>query len=434
MNMAVHGLTGDIREGNSYYDDDRNAGVTVGARLLRIVPLALETYRGAVEQDRYAATPFGEPRRTAGRFGYVAYFPAAIPRSVELPRRSVRLLGEAEAALGRLDGVGRLLPNPYLLTRPYLLREAISSTWIEGTRASMADIYEVDAAGGVPSPDVEEVLGYVDAMRWAIDQLDTLPLSTRLLREMHRRLMAGVRGRERTPGELRTTQNWIGAPGSTIETARFVPPPPERLAALLTDWERFANDDAEMPLLVQNALLHAQFEIIHPFLDGNGRLGRLLLVYFLIARGRLSAPLLYLSSYLERERPRYYEALQSVSERGDIVPWVDLFLTAVETQASDAVTRAERVVALRERYRHAAASIGSAHALALVDLICENPLVTTRLVEERLGVSRPTSLRLLRQLELRGVLRKGEAGARGQHRYVAHQLMAAVTAGDADAG
>jgi Fic family protein len=362
-----------------------------------------------------------------GRFGYVAYFPASIPRNLDLPGSSVRLLGEAEAALGRLDGVGRLLPNPYLLTRPYLLREAIASTRIEGTQASMADVYEVDAAGGAPNPDVEEVLGYVDAMQWGIEQLDTLPLSTRLVREMHRRLMAGVRGRERAPGELRTTQNWIGAPGSTIASSSFVPPPPEHLAALLTDWELFANEDAEMPLLVQNAVLHAQFELIHPFLDGNGRLGRLLLVYFLIARGRLTAPLLYLSSYLERERARYYEALQAVSERGDIVPWVDLFLTAVQTQAADAVTRAERIIELRERYRAAAATLGSTNALALVDLICENPFVTTRLVEKRLGVSRPTSLRLLRQLERSGVVAEGPPAARGQRRYVARELMAVTT-------
>jgi Fic family protein len=348
---------------------------------------------------------------------------------VELPPRSVRLLGEAEAALGRLDGVGRLLPNPYLLTRPYLLREAIASTRIEGTRASMADIYEVDAAGSVPDADVEEVLAYVDAMRWGIGQLEALPLSTRLLCELHRRLMAGVRGRERSPGRLRTTQNWIGVPGSTIETARFVPPPATELPELLTDWERFANEDVEMPLLVQNAMLHAWFETIHPFLDGNGRLGRLLLVCFLVARGRLTAPLLYLSSYLERERPRYYESLQAVSERGDVVPWVDLFLTAVQTQAADAVTRAERIIELRERYRAAASSIGSANALALVDLICENPLVTTRLVEERLGVSRPTSLRLLRELAARGVLGEHEAGPRGQRRYLAYELIA-LTAPD----
>jgi Fic family protein len=198
------------------------------------------------------------------------------------------------------------------------------------------------------------------------------------------------------------------------------------LPVLLTDWERFANEDVEMPLLVQNALLHSQFERIHPFLDGNGRLGRLLLVFFLVARARLSAPLLYLSAYLERDRQRYYEALQAVSESGDVVPWIDLFLTAVETQAGDAVTRTERIVRLREDYRHAAASIGSANSLALVDLICENPLVTSRLVERQLGVSRPTSLRLLRQLEGLGVLEEDKAGARGQRRYLARELMAVV--------
>lgn len=386
-----------------------------------------------MDQDQYASTPFGEARRTPGRHGYVAYFPASIPRNLDLPAPTVRLLGEAEASLGRLDGIGRLLPDPLLLTRlltrSYLLREAISSTRIEGTQASMADVYDLDASGDIPNADVEEVLGYVDAMQWGIAQLEALPLSTRLVREMHRRLMAGSRDRDRTPGELRTTQNWIGEPGSTIETARFVPPPPQELPALLTDWERFANEDVEMPLLVQNALLHFQFERIHPFLDGNGRLGRLLLVFFLVARARLSAPLLYLSAYLERDRQRYYEALQAVSESGDVVPWIDLFLTAVETQAGDAVTRTERIVRLREDYRHAAASIGSANSLALVDLICENPLVTSRLVERQLGVSRPTSLRLLRQLEGLGVLEEDKAGARGQRRYVARELMAVVAGG-----
>jgi len=386
-----------------------------------------------MELDRYARTPFGRARRTSGRHGYVAYFPDPIPRTVDLPARTVRLLADAEAALGRLDGTGRLLPDPYLLTRPYLLREAISSTRIEGTRASIADVYDVDAGVDAANPDVEEVLGYVDAMRWGVAQLDSLPLSTRLLCGMHRRLMAGVRGRDRAPGELRTTQNWIGEPGSTIETARFVPPPPQELPPLLTDWERFASERPEMPLLVQNALLHSHFEQVHPFLDGNGRLGRVLLVLFLIERGRLSAPLLYLSANLERDRQSYYDALQAVSERGDVIPWVDLFLTAVQTQASDAVTRAVRILKLRDRYRLAAGSIGSANGLALVDLICENPLVTSRLVEQRLGVTRPTSLRLLRQLAELGVLEEGAAGARGQRRYVARELMVAV-AGEGAAG
>jgi Fic family protein len=349
-----------------------------------------------------------------------------VPRALELPTPTLRLLGEAEASLGRLAGTGEAMPNPRLLIRPYLLREALSSTRIEGTRASMNEIFEVDAAGGVPNADVEEVTNYVAALEWGVEQLERLPLSTRLLREMHRRLMAGVRGRDRAPGELRTSQNWIGAPSSTVETAQFVPPPPQELPALLTDWERFANEEAEVPLLVQDALLHAHFETIHPFLDGNGRLGRLLLVLFLIARGRLRAPLLYLSTHLERERQRYYEALTTIRETGDATPWVELFLTAVRSQADDAVTRARRIIEIRERYLRAAATMGTPNGLAVVDLICENPLATTRLVEERLGVSRPTALRLLRQLEQRGVLTEGDAGLRGQRRYVARELMAAV--------
>ncbi|MGA8745474.1 MAG: Fic/DOC family N-terminal domain-containing protein [Solirubrobacterales bacterium] len=380
----------------------------------------------SVELDTHAQTLFGEARRTPGRHGYVAYFPATIPRTLVLPASTVRLLGEAEGALGRLAGVGRLLPNPDLLIRPYLLREALSSTRIEGTRASMAEVFEADAAGETPNADVEEVVNYVAAMRWGLERLDELPLSTRLLCEMHGRLMAGVRGRELAPGELRTSQNWIGAPGSTIETAQFVPPPPEELPALLADWERFAHEDPELPLLVQNALLHSQFETIHPFLDGNGRLGRLLLVFFLIARNRLTVPLLYLSAYLEHQRQDYYDALQSIREMGDPIPWVDLFLTAVETQADDAVQRAQRIIALRESYLQKAATMGTPNAFALVDLICENPVVTTRSIEDRLSVSRPTALRLLRRMEEQGVLTEADPGARGQRRYVARAMMEAV--------
>lgn len=375
----------------------------------------------------YAATAFGAPRRTAGRHGYVAYFPAPIPRDLELPGNTVRILADAEAALGRLAGVGQLLPNPHLLIRPYVLREALSSTRIEGTQASMTDVFELDALGGAPGPDLEEVLGYVDALKWGLGQLDHLPLSMRLVRGMHARLLAGVRGRERTPGELRRSQNWIGDAGSTIETARFVPPPPDELPALLADWERFAHEESDLPILVQNALLHYQFETLHPFLDGNGRIGRLLIVFFLIAGGRLTEPLLYVSAYFERDRDSYYEALQTVRQTGDAIPWVELFLRAVQTQAADAVTRARRILELRERYRRAASGVGSTKAIALVDLVCESPIVTARLVGERLGVTRPTALRLLERLEGVGVLTAGAEGARGQRRYLARELIGAVT-------
>lgn len=383
-----------------------------------------------MEIEGHQSTLFGRARRTVGRHGYVAYFPAPIPRALELPASTVRLLGDAEGELGQLAGVGRLVPNPDLLLRPYLLREALSSTRIEGTRASMAEVFESEAADSTPNADVEEVVNYVAAMRRGLERLETLPLSTRLLCEMHSRLMDGVRGRELAPGELRTSQNWIGVPGSTIETAQFVPPPPGELGKLLTDWERFANEEPEMPLLVQNALLHSQFETIHPFLDGNGRLGRLLLVFFLVARGRIATPLLYLSAYLERHRQSYYDALQTIRETGNAIPWVDLFLTAVKTQAGDAVQRAQRIVELRDRYLQLAATMGTSNALALVDLICENPVMTTRVIKDRLGVSRPTALRLLSRMEEQGVLSEGDEGIRGQRRYVARAMLDAIAGDD----
>jgi Fic family protein len=362
-----------------------------------------------------------------GRHDYVAYFPAPLPRAVELPAATIGLLADAEAALGTLSGVGRLIPNPYLLIRPYLLREALSSTRIEGTQASLFEVLEFEATGDPPNADVEEVLNYIDALEWGLAQTTRLPLGVRLIREMHGRLLAGVRERERMPGEFRRSQNWVGGAGSTIETARFVPPPPEELPRLLADWEHFAHEDVVLPLLIQNALLHYQFETLHPFLDGNGRLGRLLIVFSLIDRGRLSAPLLYVSSYLERDRDRYYEALQTIRQAGDPIPWIELFLEAVKTQATDAVVRAQRIVELRERYRASASAIPSSNGMALVDFVCEHPIVSSRAVEQRLGVTRPTALKLLRQLEAVGVLSEVDHGPRGQRRYVATELVAAVT-------
>lgn len=379
-----------------------------------------------MELAAYSKTPFGEPRRLPGRHGYVAYFPAPIPRTIELPTATVRLLADAEASLGRLAGVGELVPNPHLLIRPYLLREALSSTRIEGTRASLADVFEAEAGDEPPNADVEEVLNYIEALEWGLARSAQLPLGVRLICEIHQRLLAGVRGRERMPGEFRTTQNWVGGRGSTIETARFVPPPPAELPVLLADWERFAHEPPELPRLIQHALLHYQFETLHPFLDGNGRIGRLLCVFLLVEHGRLPAPLLYLSAHLERDRERYYEALQAVRERGEVLPWIGLFLAAVHSQAGDAVARARRIVELRERYREAASAIASSKAMALVDLVCETPIVSSRAVETSLGVTRPTALKLLRQLEGVGVLQEGSVGPHGRRRYLAPELMAAV--------
>lgn len=376
-----------------------------------------------MDAGRFADTPFGSARRTPGPHGYVAYFPRPIPRSVDISSANLLRLADAEAALGRLAGAGRFLPDPHLLVRPYLRREAVASTRIEGTQASLVDVFDAEASGQPLTADVEEVVNYVRAMETGLQRLQKLPVSTRLLREMHAVLLAGVRGRERQPGEIRSTQNWIGPPGATIETATFVPPPPDEIGPLLTDLERFVHENPPLPPLVQTALVHYQFETIHPFLDGNGRLGRLLIVFLLVVRERLPEPLLYLSPYFEARRGEYYDALQGVRERGDFEGWLALFLDAVCVQATDAVARAERLLDLREEYRARVRSITRGAANDLVDLAFDQPVLNARVVEERLSVTRPAALAALRQLEAAGILTPASGGPRRQLRWRAQEVL-----------
>ena len=380
-----------------------------------------------MEASRFAETPFGSAHRTPGRHGYVAYFPRPIPRSVAVSGENLLRLADAEAALGRLAGAGRLPSHPHLLVRPYLRREAVASTRIEGTQASLLEVFDAEASEQPLNADVEEVVNYVHAMEAGLQRLRTLPVSTRLIREMHAVILAGVRGRDRQPGEIRSTQNWIGPPGATIETATFVPPPPAELGDLLTDLERCVHEDPALPPLVQAALVHYQFETIHPFLDGNGRLGRLLIVFFLVVRDRLPEPLLCLSPYFEARREEYYDALQGVRQRGDLERWLALFLDGVRMQAIDAVVRAERLIDLREDYRARARSITRGAANDLVDLAFEQPVLNARFVESRLSVTRPAALTALRQLADAGILTEMSGGPRGQLRWRAQQILEVLT-------
>lgn len=380
-----------------------------------------------MDAAHYAGTEFGLARRTAGPHGYIAYFPRPIPRSVPISPENLLRVADAEAALGRLAGAGRLLPHPQLLVGPYLRREAVASTRIEGTQASLVEVFDAEASDQPLGPDVEEVVNYVRAMEIGLQRLHTLPVSTRLIREMHAVILAGVRGRERQPGELRTTQNWIGPVGATIETATFVPPPADELGNLLTDLEYFIHEEPQLPPLVQAALVHYQFETIHPFLDGNGRLGRLLVVFFLVVRDRLPAPLLYLSPYFESRREQYYAALQGVREQGDFDRWLGLFLDGVRTQAVDAVARAERLTDLRERYRIEVQAATRGAANQLVDLAFEQPVLNARAVERRLDISRPAALNALRQLAELQVLTEVPGGPRGQLRWRAQEILDVLT-------
>lgn len=380
-----------------------------------------------MELSRFGKSVFGQAAKTLGPQGYVAYFPAPIPREIEVTAENVMRLADAESALGRLAGAGRLLPAPHLLVNPYLRREAVASTRIEGTQASLADVFTAEATDSPFNADVEEVVNYVIAMRAGLERLRSLPFSIRLIREMHEVILAGVRGRERQPGQLRSSQNWIGSPGATLNSAAFVPPPQDVLGPLLDDLERYVHERPLLPPLVQAALLHYQFETIHPFLDGNGRLGRLLIVFFLMLRGRLPEPLLYLSPYFEARRQRYYEALQAVREQGAFNEWLAFFLDGVRIQAGDAVIRAERLMDLRERYRATVQAQTRGLAVKLVDLVFEQPVLTTGYVERRFEVARPSSLRALRLLAAGGLLKEVHEGPRRQLRWRAPEVLEILT-------
>lgn len=357
----------------------------------------------------------------------MTFVPADLPRRLILEPATVTALSNADSNLGRLAGVGRILPQPHLLLLPYLTMEAVASSRIEGTQASVSDVFEARATGGRTSADVREVSNYIRALDHGIERLATLPLSTRLIREMHKILLTGVRGQEQTPGELRVSQNWIGT--AKPASALFVPPTVDQMKPALSAWEYYIHDDKpELPLLIRTALLHYQFETIHPFLDGNGRLGRLLIVFLLVAAERLPSPLLYLSPYFERHRNDYYACLQNVRERGDIDAWLQFFLRGVQRQSNDAVDRAERLLDLRERYRQQVQAATRSQAVGAVDLTFAFPILTSRVVERELGVSRPTALKFLGQLAGYGILTERATGPRGQRRWVAEEVLDTITA------
>ena len=265
-------------------------------------------------------------RLVRGTGGYQAYVPAALPPAIAWGETIAFSLSAADRSIGRLAGEGRHLPNPHLLIRPFIRKEAVLSSRIEGTQTSLGELLAVEAGAAVErSPaDLHEVGNYVVALEYGLRRLNSLPLSLRLVGELHERLMRGVRGDISTPGEFRRSQNWIGRPGSTLEDATYVPPPPAELMPCLAAWERYLHDES-MPPLVHAALIHAQFEAIHPFLDGNGRVGRLLITLLMVQRNVLPSPLLYLSAYFERTRQDYYARLLGITERGEWEEWAGLF-------------------------------------------------------------------------------------------------------------
>lgn len=361
---------------------------------------------------------------TGGKYAYAAYVPAPLPRVISLDLATVQALSLAERAVGRLTGAGRLLPNPHIFLAPYLTEEALASSRMEGTQASLTELFDAEALGETPSIDVREVQNYIHALEYGLGRLSALPVSKRLLCEIHKLLLSGVRGQEKTPGEFRRSQNWIGSPDNRPDTALFVPPTVENMWPALDDWEEYAHQrHSELPILIRTALLHYQFETIHPFLDGNGRLGRLFIVLYLVEQGLLPGPLLPLSAQLERTKSLYIDHLQGVRERGDVQGWMRFFLAAVTDQATRSVERAEKMTDLRERYR-AKLYKSRSRANEVVDIMFANPVLTTRFVSSRLEVTAQGATHLLRQLVELDILREESEGRRGvRARWYADEVL-----------
>jgi Fic family protein len=334
-----------------------------------------------------------------------------------LAPETVLALSEADSALGHLQGLGHLVRDPQLLLGPYITREAVASSRIEGTEASLSDVLRAEVSeAGASTEDVAEVERYVAATRAGLDAIARLPLSQRLVKQVHAVLLDGVRGQERLPGEFRRSPVWVGSPTDSPDSAVFVPPLPEEIPELISDWERFINEQSGLPVLIRCALMHYQFETIHPFLDGNGRIGRLLIGLMLIERGRLSTPLLYLSGYLEARRREYYDRLQGVRERGEIQEWLQFFLTAVQHQAEDSINRARGLVALRERLLAEAVRARS-NLTGLIDLLFRNPFVTVTRVEKALALTNQGARNLIKEAERRGWVSEVGTFGRGGKRF-----------------
>jgi len=343
---------------------------------------------------------------------YRAFIPADLPPDppIEMDPEITKLLSDADRALGRLDGIATVLPNPNLFVAMYVRQEAVLSSQIEGTQSTLQDVlaYEADANKETQPGDVEEVVNYVAAMNHGLRRLPTLPVSLRLLKEIHEKLLHGVRGSERSPGDFRRSQNWIGPQGCTINEADFVPPPPHEMNQALDNLEKFIHDHASFPVLLQCGLVHAQFETIHPFLDGNGRVGRLLITFLLCEREILQRPLLYLSYYLKARRAEYYDRLMAIRNDGDWEGWLRFFLRGVYQVSISATDTARKILALREKHRQLiTGEFGSSgNALRLHDHMFEVPTFSVNHAKDVMDCSFGTANSVVEKLQELQILRE----------------------------
>ncbi len=355
---------------------------------------------------------------------YSAFMPEPLPPvpPIDIDGAMQTMLSKADRALGRLDGSIQTLPDPDMFVFMYVRKEAVLSSQIEGTQSSLNDLLEAEAAihdADRPS-DVSEVLNYVRAMNYGLQRLAELPISVRLIREIHERLMHGVRGNHANPGELRTSQNWIGPGGSTLNDAIFVPPPPHEVGRLLSDLEKFVHAESDIPALIKIGLIHAQFETIHPFLDGNGRVGRLLIAFYLCQKEILLKPVLYLSHWFKLHRARYYELLQNIRHKGEWEEWIKFFLEGVASVSLEATETARKIVALREDHRRIITDRfgrSAGNGLKILEGLYTNPYINTSIVRQRLRISFPPAIDLLQRFVDANILTE----ITGRERYRMYQ-------------
>lgn len=358
-----------------------------------------------------------------GVLTYTSFVPNQLPFEVTVSADLQLLLSKADIALGRLDGMADSLPRNIIdfFILMYVRKEATLSSQIEGTQATFVDVLKAEARfeDAETHKDVDEVINYISAMNYGLDRLKSLPLSLRVIKEIHKKLLVGVRGEWKTPGEFRTSQNWIG--GNTLNTAKFVPPPHTDVLQLMANLEEYLHDDSPMPILIKTGLIHAQFETIHPFLDGNGRIGRLLITFYLCQQKILNKPLLYLSNFFKEHRQEYYERLNAFRKNDDAEGWLEFFMQGIIETSEEALETAKKIRELRDVHLNQVAGMGksSPSGVKLLNSLYKNPLVRIKDVEKITNLSNPNALLLVERFENLGIL--GELTGQKRNRIFAYK-------------
>ena len=377
-----------------------------------------------MEAENYK-NAFGKVVQVDGVNGdqYNVFVPNPLPPKIEFDEELVLILSKAEEKLGKLSGVCLTLPSPNLLIIPYLRKEAIMSTRIEGTRISMQEVLLSEAKEKEEkTKDAQEVINYINTVNYALTKIENSPINLELIKEMHKVLMENVRGDEKAPGEFREVQNWIGSELSKVSDANFVPPNPEAVPKLMEDLIEYLNTEHNVSVLIRCALMHYQFETIHPFCDGNGRIGRSLITVYLCKKKKIIKPLLYISEFFEKHRLEYNELLLRTGQTGKFENWIKFFLKAVEVQSEDALVRAHKLLDLREAYRkRVQREAQSSDILNIIDYLFSNPFITVKKAQMILDVTYPTAKKYMEKLAEYEILKETNRLQR-EKTFVAHEI------------